>query len=103
MLPNQLDIYKASAGSGKTYLLTSQYLKLLFNAPNNFRHILAVTFTNKATAEMKERILSVLRDIAEGKKDSSYVVLLMDYLQEENFERLQEKARAIYKSILHDY
>jgi ATP-dependent helicase/nuclease subunit A len=103
MLPNQLDIYKASAGSGKTYLLTSQYLKLLFHSTNNFRHILAVTFTNKATAEMKERILSVLRDIAEGKSDSSYVSLLMDYLQENDFGKLQQQARAIYKSILHDY
>jgi len=103
MLPNQLDIYKASAGSGKTFLLASQFLKLLFASPNHHRHILAVTFTNKATAEMKERILGVLREIAEGEQHSAYVPMLMAHIQEENFERLQERARNIYKSILHDY
>ena len=62
-MDSSLKIYKASAGSGKTFTLTAEYLKLLFeNAddPYAFRKILAVTFTNKATAEMKQRILSEL-------------------------------------------
>jgi ATP-dependent exoDNAse (exonuclease V) beta subunit len=50
-LPAQLDIYKASAGSGKTFLLTLKYLQLVIERPSNYRHVLAVTFTNKATAE----------------------------------------------------
>lgn len=53
-------IYKSSAGSGKTYTLTLEYLKLALANPGAFRQILAVTFTNKATAEMKERIVKEL-------------------------------------------
>ena len=52
-----LTICKASAGSGKTHKLTGEYLKLVFNPEIKFRNVLAVTFTNKATAEMKNRIL----------------------------------------------
>ncbi|MEA3460386.1 MAG: UvrD-helicase domain-containing protein, partial [Bacteroidota bacterium] len=55
-----LSIYKASAGSGKTFALTMEYLKLLFTYPGIHRHILAVTFTNKAAGEMKQRILGRL-------------------------------------------
>ena len=55
-----LNIYKASAGSGKTFALTMEYLKLLYSFPGIHRHILAVTFTNKAAGEMKHRILSRL-------------------------------------------
>ncbi|MEN8156762.1 MAG: UvrD-helicase domain-containing protein [Bacteroidota bacterium] len=55
-----LHLYKASAGSGKTYALTLEYLKLIFNSPDAYRQILAVTFTNKAAGEMKERILARL-------------------------------------------
>ena len=61
-----LTIYKASAGSGKTYTLTREYLKLMLSQPGSFRNILAVTFTNKATAEMKARILRDLSKIAAG-------------------------------------
>ena len=56
-----LKILKASADSGKTFSLTLHFISLLLANENNYREILAVTFTNKATAEMKERILSVLR------------------------------------------
>ena len=50
-----LTIYSASAGSGKTYKLTGIYLAALFRSRYNYRRILAVTFTNKATAEMKSQ------------------------------------------------
>jgi ATP-dependent helicase/nuclease subunit A len=60
----KLVIYKASAGSGKTYKLTEEYLRLAFKIPYN--RILAVTFTNKATAEMKDRITGVLDTLANG-------------------------------------
>ena len=53
----ELLVYKASAGSGKTFTLAVEYIKLLILNPRAYRQILAVTFTNKATAEMKERIL----------------------------------------------
>ncbi len=59
----QLTVYKASAGSGKTWRLTVEYLKLLVANPESYRSILAVTFTNKATAEMKERVLNALYEL----------------------------------------
>ena len=55
-----LTVYKASAGSGKTFTLTIGYIKMLINNPMSYRNILAVTFTNKATDEMKSRILTKL-------------------------------------------
>ena len=61
---HDLHIYKASAGSGKTFTLAVNFIRLLIEQPDNYRHILAVTFTNKATAEMKQRILSQLYGIA---------------------------------------
>ena len=67
---SELLVYKASAGSGKTFTLAVEYIKLLIFNPRAYRQILAVTFTNKATAEMKERILSQLYGIQIGDKDS---------------------------------
>ncbi len=58
-----LTIYKASAGSGKTFTLATEYIRLLVENPTGYRGILAVTFTNKATEEMKMRILSQLYGI----------------------------------------
>lgn len=65
-----IDLYKASAGSGKTYTLSKTYLELLLGDknPSSYRNILAVTFTNKATEEMKERIL---RDLFEKSQTDS--------------------------------
>ena len=61
-----LNVYNASAGAGKTYTLAREYITKMLetDSPNNFTHILAVTFTNKATAEMKDRILKYLFAIA---------------------------------------
>jgi ATP-dependent exoDNAse (exonuclease V) beta subunit len=53
-------IYKSSAGSGKTYALVKEYLKLVLSNPENFRHTLAITFTNKAAEEMKSIIIGSL-------------------------------------------
>ena len=66
----QLTIYKASAGSGKTFTLATEYIKLLIDNPLSYRNILAVTFTNKATGEMKQRILSQLYGIWKQLPDS---------------------------------
>ena len=70
-----LTVYKASAGSGKTFTLATEYIKLLVKNPMSYRSILAVTFTNKATEEMKMRILSQLYGIWKQLPDST------DYLQ----------------------
>ena len=61
-----LTVYRASAGSGKTFTLTVKFIELLIERPENYRSILAVTFTNKATNEMKLRILSQLYGLANG-------------------------------------
>ena len=66
-----LTVYKASAGSGKTFTLATEYIKLLVMNPMSYRNILAVTFTNKATEEMKMRILSQLYGIWKQLPDSA--------------------------------
>ena len=65
-----LTVYKASAGSGKTFTLATEYIKLVILNPQSYRNILAVTFTNKATEEMKMRILSQLYGIWKQLPDS---------------------------------
>lgn len=103
-MDSSLKIYKASAGSGKTFTLTAEYLKLLFehaDDPYAFRKILAVTFTNKATAEMKQRILSELYKISIGDQSGVYgLVKSGTNLTESEIIR---KARLILKNILEDY
>jgi len=72
-----VQLIKASAGSGKTHRLTAEYLRLLFASSYNYRHILAVTFTNKATDEMKSRIVKELHQLSTGGK-SDYRSMLME-------------------------
>ncbi len=93
--------YSASAGSGKTYKLAGIYLDLLFKSPHNYRNILAVTFTNKAASEMKERILHTLFLLASG-KDSSYLENLVITF-DSDIDKIRRRAREILDNILHDY
>ena len=65
-----LTVYKASAGSGKTFTLAVEYISLLVENPLSYKNTLAVTFTNKATEEMKMRILSQLYGIWQQLPDS---------------------------------
>jgi ATP-dependent exoDNAse (exonuclease V) beta subunit len=96
-----LTIYRASAGAGKTHRLTGDYLKLLFAHPYAYRHILAVTFTNKATDEMKSRIIEELHAIASG-NFSPHVNDLCRHWDLPEAE-LREKANGALRAILHDY
>ncbi|MDU1905650.1 MAG: UvrD-helicase domain-containing protein [Dysgonomonas sp.] len=96
-----LVIYKASAGSGKTHRLTAEYLLLLFSSPMAYRHILAVTFTNKATEEMKSRIIQELAKLAKGDKSDYIEELCRECNKQE--EAIREQARKVLTSILHDY
>ena len=77
MTSQPLTVYKASAGSGKTFTLAVQYIKLLVTAtePGEYAHVLGVTFTNKATAEMKDRIIVQLYNIANGQSDDYFAAL----------------------------
>ena len=70
-----MKILKASAGSGKTFQLSKTYIDLLLSSrePQPYRHILAVTFTNKATAEMKDRIVKELYCLAQEGVESDYL------------------------------
>jgi ATP-dependent helicase/nuclease subunit A len=101
-----LKILQASAGSGKTFSLTAHYLTLLLSGDNKYREILAVTFTNKATEEMKSRILEVLVGLAKGdasRKIEDYRVIILKAHPLLNPQELQFRADKIYRKILHDY
>ncbi|HSR37764.1 MAG TPA: UvrD-helicase domain-containing protein, partial [Phnomibacter sp.] len=103
-LSNTIEIYKASAGSGKTFSLTLKFLELALQHPQHYRRILAVTFTNKATAEMKHRILEVLHGLAtESKEVDHYRQKLLEKLPALSATDLQQLAHKIYANILHDY
>ncbi|HJY63682.1 MAG TPA: UvrD-helicase domain-containing protein, partial [Ignavibacteria bacterium] len=92
-------IYRSSAGSGKTYTLVKEYLKLVLKDPENVRHTLAITFTNKAADEMKSRIISSLIRLAEN-KDSR----LLKQLKDEGVKcDIDSAARNVLNYILHNY
>ena len=97
----QLKIYKASAGSGKTFRLTVDYLKLILKNEFLYRHILAVTFTNKATAEMKSRVLSELYELSQG-KNTACLQTLKTELGLLEWEIAGRAERSLNR-ILHDY
>jgi ATP-dependent exoDNAse (exonuclease V) beta subunit len=96
-----LTIYSASAGSGKTYKLTAIYLANLFSSRYNYRKILAVTFTNKATAEMKSRILDHLYKLSVG-ENSDYLPGLIKATKKTE-EWIRREAKEVLNSILHDF
>ena len=96
-----LHIVKASAGSGKTFRLTLEYLSHLYDETDNFRHILAVTFTNKATEEMKSRIINVLYQLASGIQNNYLKPL--SALTGRNEKEIRMKSDIILKKLLHNY
>ncbi len=98
-----LNIYRASAGSGKTYRLTQDYIHLLFDPKRERAHrrILAVTFTNKATDEMKTRILKELHALSQGDKSDYREGLMAKFSMDE--EAVNIRAKNILTTILHDY
>lgn len=96
-----LDIYKASAGSGKTFALTLAYFRIIFESPGEYRNILAVTFTNKATEEMKSRIITELHRLAEGEA-TDYGRILKQELGLDDAQ-LKNKASMLRMMLLHDY
>lgn len=70
----RVKILKASAGSGKTYRLAYEYIRSVIDSPQLYRHILAVTFTNKATEEMKQRIVGELNALANGSRAATWAI-----------------------------
>ncbi len=100
-------IYNASAGSGKTYTLVKEYLKIILTSskPDAYRNILAITFTNKAVHEMKSRVIENLSQFASDTPAES-AVDLMEKISEEtklSLPNIHQKAKQIIKHLIHNY
>lgn len=105
-MKSQVKILRASAGSGKTYRLSYEYVRHVVQNPALYRRILAVTFTNKATEEMKGRILSDLHDLAEGKNKYGREPAFLQPLTADLFlspQTVRQRAQEALSKILHDY
>ncbi|TYA74304.1 UvrD-helicase domain-containing protein [Seonamhaeicola marinus] len=100
-------IYNASAGSGKTFTLVKEYLKILLGAnhPEKFKHILAITFTNKAVAEMKERIVDMLKAFSETAILTNPNSMFTAICEELKLEpaTIHNKSKKVLNSILFNY
>ncbi|MDP5077843.1 MAG: UvrD-helicase domain-containing protein, partial [Nonlabens sp.] len=107
MISSPTTIYSASAGSGKTYTLARDYLTLLFKHPfhDGYRYILAVTFTNKAVAEMKERIMHYLQAFTKEDIDPKLLGIFNHIQQVTGLDnaKMRLKATAVHNKLLHDY
>ncbi|MDO5017054.1 MAG: UvrD-helicase domain-containing protein [Porphyromonas sp.] len=95
---SQLHVYKASAGSGKTHTLVREYLKLLLNAnpQSGYREVLVATFTNKATTELRERIIELLLKLKNGEDVGEDMQKALDPID-------RDKVSETLEAILHDY
>ena len=98
-----LTVYKASAGSGKTFTLATEYIRLLVENPTSYRNILAVTFTNKATEEMKMRILSQLYGIWKQLPESADYMKVIQEKTGFGEELISERAGIALQNLLHNY
>jgi len=100
-------IYDASAGSGKTYALVKEYLKIILVAKKNdaYRNILAITFTNKAVHEMKSRIVGSLSEFANDNPNPKAADLMLDLSRDIQLSvsNIQTKSKQIIKHIIHNY
>lgn len=100
-------IYNASAGSGKTYTLTKEYLKILLKSKSDdaYKKILAITFTNKAVEEMKNRVVNSLFEFSKETTSEKSMSLLKDLSIETGISMatIKDKSKAIIKDIIHNY
>ena len=106
-MSSKFTVYNASAGSGKTYTIVKEYLKIVLSTDSSkeFQRILAITFTNKAAGEMKERIFNQLREFSNMNAESKPSGMLSDLEKELKLDRseLVERAKKVSSAILHDY
>jgi ATP-dependent exoDNAse (exonuclease V) beta subunit len=101
--PATFEVYNASAGSGKTFTLVKEYLKVLLSSEDifTFQKVLAITFTNKAAGEMKERVLSNLEDFSNGKENDLLHMILKEITVDK--PTIQERSKKILDVILQNY
>lgn len=101
--PSIFQVYNASAGSGKTFTLVKEYLKVLLQSEDIFRFqkILAITFTNKAAGEMKERVLDNLQAFSEGETNDLLDVILSETTLDKT--TVKERSKKILDEILRNY
>ncbi|MEM9680795.1 MAG: UvrD-helicase domain-containing protein, partial [Bacteroidota bacterium] len=106
-MQSSFQIYNASAGSGKTYILAKSYLKLLIASkdPEAFKHILAITFTNKAVIEMKERIIGMLKQFSEKAILEQPNPMFNDICEELSIAppELHQRSKTVLKHLIHNY
>lgn len=100
---SQFQVYNASAGSGKTFTLVKEYLKILLSTKDIFRfqNILAITFTNKAAAEMKERVLKNLHEFSNGLENDMFHIIAQEL--ELSTSDLQSRSSNVLTTILQNY
>ena len=96
-------VYNASAGSGKTFTLVKEYLKVLLTSEDifKFQKVLAITFTNKAAGEMKERVLSNLEDFADGKENDLFKIIINEIAVDKS--TIQVRSKKILEVVLQNY
>lgn len=107
MQKTAFSIYDASAGSGKTYTLVKEYLKIILvsKKPDAYRNILAITFTNKAVHEMKSRVLESLSQFSKENPSEKALQLMQDISSDTglSLNAITEKAKSIIKNLIHNY
>ncbi len=96
-------LYNSSAGSGKTYSLVIEYLSIILKNTSKYNRVLAVTFTNKAAAEMKSRIIEFLVKISTGKMDDAAENIAKKMHNTLTTSQIKENAKIVLTKILHNY
>ncbi len=106
MFHPEFNIYRSSAGSGKTQTLAKEYLKLILSGRSDFRHVLAITFTNKAAWEMKERVLKLLQQLGSEEELTGALLELSEEIvvtSGRTKEEIRMEAKRTHMAILHHY
>lgn len=100
---SNFQVYNASAGSGKTFTLVKEYLKVVLSSDDRYRfqNILAITFTNKAAGEMKERILDNLQSFSNGEENDLLFILIKELKERKKI--IQKRSSLILDAILQNY
>lgn len=106
-MASNFTVYNASAGSGKTYTIVKEYLKIILSSesPYKYQNILAITFTNKAAAEMKDRIFMQLIEFGAKDANNKPSAFLLELEKELGIDKsvILKRAKRVSSEILHDY